>query len=74
VEILDVQNSNGRSVITEAEISGWEEGANWMIGVMSVGEKEEEGDESVEETAPGDVEVEIQDSEGRIAKMNLGAG
>jgi len=74
VGVLDIQNSKGRSVITEAEMSGWDEGATWMVGVMSVDAKEEEGEESVEEEALGNVEVEIQDSEGRIAKMNLGAG
>jgi len=74
--VLDIRNSNGRSVITEAEMGGWEEGVNWMMGVMSVDVKEEqEGDEVVEDASAGnDVEVEIQDSEGRIAKMSLSGG
>lgn len=70
--VLDIKNSNGRSVITEAEMIGWEEGVSWMMTVMSVDTKEQEGDEVLEEGST-DVEVEIQDAEGRIAKMNLGA-
>lgn len=73
LEVLDIKNSNGRSVITEAEMTGWEEGVNWMMSVMSVDVKEQEGDEVLEDV-PTEVEVEIEDAEGRIAKINIGAG
>lgn len=54
-------------------MSGWEDGVNWMMSVMSVDTKEQDGNEVVEDV-PTEVEVEIQDAEGRIAKMNIGAG
>ena len=72
--MLDVKNKNGRSAITEAEMNEWAEGVTWMVGVMSVdgsGSATQETDEVVES---GDVQVEIQDAEGRVAKLSVKDG
>jgi hypothetical protein len=72
--VLDVKNKSGRSVITEAEMNEWGEGVTWMVGVMSVdgsGGAAQETDEVVES---GDVQVEIHDAEGRVAKLSMKNG
>ena len=72
--MLDVKNKNGRSAITEAEMNEWAEGVTWMVGAMSVddsGGTTQEADEAVES---GDVQVEIQDAEGRVAKLSMKDG
>ena len=72
--MLDVKNKNGRSAITEAEMNEWTEGVTWMVGVMSVcdsGGAAQETDEVVESE---DVQVEIQDAEGRVAKLSMKGG
>ena len=72
--MLDVKNKSGRSAITEAEMNEWAEGVTWMVGAMSVedlGGTPRETDEVVE---AGDVQVEIQDAEGRVAKLSMKDG
>lgn len=76
VLLIDFKNSSGRTPLGEAEMAGWDEGARWMVSVMNLekpnatdGEPEEHEDEIAE----GDVEIEIEDAEGEIARMNLGA-
>ena len=52
----------------------WAEGVTWLVGVMSVegsGGAAQETDEVVES---GDVQVEIQDAEGRVAKLSMKGG
>lgn len=76
------EGGNGRSVLGVAEEAGWEEGARWMVSVMRLGEdsdgqsKEGGGGEGArdedEKFEGGEVEVEIEDADGGIAKMSLG--
>ncbi|KAF8529842.1 cytoplasmic protein [Gautieria morchelliformis] len=77
--LIDCKNVAGRSPLGEAELAGWEEGAQWLVGQMAlddgdrgVASKEEDADGEELEQEVGEVEVEIQDAEGRIAKMSLG--
>ncbi|KAK7056607.1 ankyrin repeat-containing protein [Paramarasmius palmivorus] len=75
VGLIDIKNNAGRSPLGESEMAGWEEGASWLVGVMNLGadevkegeevEKEEEGE------VPGNIEVEIQDADGGVAKMTI---
>ncbi|KAL4249248.1 Ankyrin repeat-containing domain superfamily protein [Abortiporus biennis] len=71
VDLIDVKNTAGRTPLGEAENVGWEEGANWMVGVMNLveGNSKEEEDQVVDN--PADIEVEIQDAEGQVAKMKI---
>lgn len=72
-DLIDIKNDAGRSPLGEAENVGWEEGAKWFVEVMNLDDTkdgEEATDEAVE--VPDNVEVEIQDAEGRVAKMTLG--
>lgn len=68
-DLIDVKNAAGRSPLAEAENIGWEEGAKWFVEVMNL----EDGGK--EELAPAedvkDIEVEIQDAEGQIAKLKI---
>lgn len=77
--LIDIKNMAGRSPLGEAEFVGWDEGAQWLVGQMNLddragatGGKDEEADGDELEPEVGAVEVEIQDAEGRVAKMNLG--
>ena len=72
--MLDIKNKSGRSAITEAEMNEWAEGVTWMVGIMSVddsGGGVQETDEVVESR---DVQVEIQDAGGGVAKLNMEDG
>ncbi|KAI0774855.1 ankyrin [Trametes elegans] len=77
VDLIDVKNDAGRSPLGEAEMVGWEEGAKWFVQVMNLeedgsggGGKDEEELQPAESTQ--DIEVEIQDAEGQVAKMTIG--
>ena len=72
--MLDIKNKSGRSAITEAEMNEWTEGITWMVGVMSVDDSGGTGQETDEVVESGDVQVEIQDAEGRVAKLNVKDG
>jgi hypothetical protein len=69
--VLDVKNKSGRSAISEAELNEWAEGVTWMVGVMAV---DDTGGAAQDADETGDVEVEIQDAEGRVAKLNMKDG
>jgi uncharacterized protein len=78
--LIDIKNTAGRSPLGEAEFSGWEDGAQWLVGQMNLDDgagqavgKEEEADGDELGPEMGDCEVEIQDAEGGVAKMNLKA-
>ena len=73
-EVLDIKNKSGRSAITEAEMNEWAEGVTWMVGVMTVGDTGGAVQETDEVVESGDVQVEIQDAEGRVAKLNMKDG
>ena len=68
-DLIDIKNAAGRSPLGEAENVGWDEGAKWFVEVMNLedGGKEEAG--SAEDV--GEIEVEIQDAEGQVAKMKI---
>lgn len=72
--VLDVKNQSGRSAITEAEMNEWAEGVTWMVGVMTVDDTGGSARETDEVVESGDVQVEIQDAEGRVAKLNIKNG
>jgi hypothetical protein len=67
----------------EAELAGWEEGAKWFVQVMNLDhEQEPEGIEegegesdatslATESGTDRDIEVEIQDADGQIARMTI---
>lgn len=69
VDLLDVKNTAGRSPLGEAENIGWDEGAKWMVEVMNLEDGKAE-DQVLDGTQ--EIEVEIQDAEGQIAKMKIG--
>ncbi|TFY62999.1 hypothetical protein EVG20_g6499 [Dentipellis fragilis] len=73
VALIDIKNAAGHSPLGEAELAGWEEGAKWMVEVMNL---EEAGagkaDEDDQPMNLENIEVEIEDADGRIAKMSLG--
>jgi ankyrin repeat protein len=76
VELIDMKNSAGRSPLGEAEMASFEEGAKWLVERMNLGAVKEQESE-VEEGTDGsdgsrDVEVEIQDADGGVAKMTIG--
>ena len=72
--MLDIKNKSGRSAITEAEMNEWAEGVTWMVGVMSVGDSGGVTQETDEVVGSEDIQVEIQDAEGRVAKLNMKNG
>lgn len=63
--MIDIKNGAGRSPLGEAEIAGWEDGARWFVQVMNLGGDGEEVDPSQA------IEVEIQDADGRVARMTI---
>ncbi|KAA1477528.1 ankyrin [Dentipellis sp. KUC8613] len=73
VALIDIKNAAGHSPLGEAELAGWEEGAKWMVEVMDLEEagagKADEDDQPVN---LDNIEVEIEDADGGIAKMSLG--
>ena len=81
-DLIEIKNNAGRSPLGEAELAGWEEGAKWFVQVMNLNDEQEpeglegEGDATLD-TESGidrDIEVEIQDADGQIAKMTITGG
>lgn len=69
IDLIDVKNTAGRSPLGEAENVGWDEGATWFVQVMKL---DDQGDDALATMDPGqDIEVEIEDAEGKIAKMTV---
>ena len=67
--LIDVKNAAGRSPLGEAENIAWEEGAKWFVEVMNL---DDDGKEEVAQPEDvGDIEVEIQDAEGQVAKVKI---
>ena len=62
--------------MAEAEFAGWDEGAKWFVEVMNldsdVGKEEGDPDAALDPADGPQIEVEIQDAEGQIAKMKIG--
>ncbi|KAJ3534407.1 hypothetical protein NMY22_g6940 [Coprinellus aureogranulatus] len=73
--LIDIRNEAGHSPLAEAEYAGWDEGAKYFVSVMNLdttkgADNESEGDAVLEEGQG--IEVQIEDSEGQIAKMTIG--
>ncbi|KAI4518106.1 ankyrin [Schizophyllum commune Loenen D] len=75
-KLIDVRDGSGRSPLGVAEQNGWEEGARWMVERMDISDATaEEGEAGEDEKVDGrDIEVEIQDAEGGVARMAIGSG
>jgi ankyrin repeat protein len=78
IDLIDIKNLAGRSPLGEAEMIGWDEGARWLVQVMKLDESshhevnDSEEDGLVDTTQ--DIEVEIQDADGEVAKMTISGG
>jgi ankyrin repeat protein len=74
VDLIDIKNTAGRSPLGEAEMTGWDEGARWLVQKMKLDEVGNDVNDT-EEDGPvdtaQDVEVEIQDADGQVAKMTI---
>jgi len=78
-DLIDIKNKTGLSPLGEAEMAGWDEGAKWFVEMMNLdtdGSKEGEAGEEdavldTEDGANRDIEVEIEDADGKIAKMTI---
>jgi ankyrin repeat protein len=74
IDLIDIKNAAGRSPLAEAEMAGFDDGAKWLVEKMKIttddGVKEEEGPADEHDTT--NVEVEIEDAEGGVAKMTIG--
>lgn len=76
LDLIDIKNAAGLSPLGEAELAGWEEGANWFVKMMRLdetGKEDGSGDvnEDDENGSVPDIEVEIEDAEGKVAKMTI---
>ena len=73
--LIDQKNKAGRTPLGEAEMAGWDEGAQFMVSVMNLATGSSEpidvdDDEGVDVDAK-DIEVEIEDADGGVAKMTI---
>ena len=71
IDLIDIKNDARRSPLGEAENNGWEEGAKWFVEVMNLDEGGKEEEELKPAEGATDIEVEIQDADGQIAKMKI---
>jgi ankyrin repeat protein len=78
--LIDIKNAAGRSPLAEAEMMGWDEGTSWLAQMMSLEgrsspseEQDSEPRTAVNVDPTQDIEVEIEDADGRVARMTLGA-
>ncbi|TFK44986.1 hypothetical protein BDQ12DRAFT_621534, partial [Crucibulum laeve] len=79
VDLIDIKNTAGHSPLAEAELAGWDEGAKWMVEVMNLGPEklgdtpggDAEEDVDAAEVLERDIEVEIEDADGQVAKMTI---
>ncbi|KAG6839916.1 hypothetical protein C0991_010396 [Blastosporella zonata] len=75
INLIDIKNTAGHTPLGEAELAEWDEGATWLVRMMNLDsedadkEKAVDGEEDVE--VPQDIEVEIEDAEGQVAKMTI---
>ncbi|KAG6856746.1 hypothetical protein H0H87_001090 [Tephrocybe sp. NHM501043] len=75
IDLIDMKNNAGHTPLGEAELAEWDEGATWLVKMMNLdaedAEKEEGGAEDEDVQVPQDIEVEIEDAEGQVAKMTI---
>ncbi|KAJ3554304.1 hypothetical protein NM688_g3179 [Phlebia brevispora] len=70
-DLIDIKNAVGRTPLGEAENVGWEEGAKWFVEVMNLDGATRDEEELRPADEVKDIEVEIQDAEGQVAKMKI---
>lgn len=75
-DLIDIKNKAGRSPLAEAEMVGWDEGAQWLVETMRLdpGPREADKDDHVgddEAIVAKDIQVEIEDADGQIAGMTI---
>jgi len=75
-DFIDIKSKSGLSPLGEAEQAGWDEGAKWFVEMMNIdaeGTKESVAvdEDVVLDTNGRDIEVEIEDADGQVAKMTL---
>ncbi|GJJ08258.1 hypothetical protein Clacol_002468 [Clathrus columnatus] len=68
---INCKNLAGRSPLAEAELSEWEEGALWLTSKMQSEDSNNEAEEEISADDVRDIEVEIQDADGGVARMTL---
>lgn len=68
-DLIDIKNAAGRTPLGEAENVGWDEGAKWLVEVMNLEEGGKEENQVGSDAE--DIEVEIQDAEGQVARMKI---
>ena len=78
VDLIDIKNAAGRSPLAEAEFAEFNEGAKWLVEKMKLdtvneeeGEMEDGADEPDRSGSAQDIQVEIQDADGGLAKMTI---
>lgn len=79
IDLIDIKNAAGRSPLAEAELAGWDEGAQWLVQMMKLdpggdvkeGEADATDGDDVALPAEG-IEIEIEDADGQMAKMRVG--
>lgn len=75
IDLIDIRNSAGISPLGEAERIGWDEGAKWLVEMMKLDtDQVKEVDENETIESAQDVEIEIEDADGEVAKMTIGGG
>ncbi|KAJ7645966.1 ankyrin repeat-containing domain protein [Mycena polygramma] len=85
IDLIDIKNAGGRSPLAEAELAGWDEGAQWLVQMMKLDPggdvKEGETTDDTNEQVDGDdevaipaegIDIEIEDADGQMAKMRIG--
>ncbi|KAJ7592194.1 ankyrin repeat-containing domain protein [Mycena floridula] len=74
VNLIDIKNAAGMSPLAEAEQAGFDEGAQWLVGVMNLdveGTPSGDDEEELVMDPTQDIQVEIEDAEGQVAKMTI---
>lgn len=70
-DLIDIKNKSGRSPLGEAEMAGWDEGAKWFVEMMNLDAEGSQHDAEFEEFKSSDIDVEIQDADGQVARLTL---
>lgn len=83
IDLIDIKNAAGRSPLAEAELAGWDEGAQWLVQMMKLegGDVKEGEADDTNDPVDGDdvplaaegIEIEIEDADGQMAKMRIGS-
>ncbi|KAG6877594.1 hypothetical protein C0992_009640 [Termitomyces sp. T32_za158] len=78
IDLIDIKNKAGHTPLGEAELAEWDEGATWLVRMMKLDAEDPEKEKDVADDEVGDtcqdIEVEIQDADGQVAKMTINGG